>query len=147
MNGQTFLGILIVIIALGLVVLVGAPATPISAATTELSRGEIGNSTIAFVLDKALGVAIGIVLTGILGGIGAFAFSAAREAWEDRKAGKWEPGPNANFRRSSPPKQPTLSRDEIFQIALLNAISNGNPGQYVPQLTTTQPEEPPPAEF
>lgn len=149
MNTQSLIGVLIIILALLVMVLVGAPASTnnIGAVTAELSQGTPGVTTAGFILDKVIGVAIGIVVTGVLGGLAAFAFSAARDAWEERKKGDWEPGPNAGYRRKNAPKPATLGRDELFQIALLNAMTNGNAGQYMPQITTTQSEEPPPAEF
>lgn len=139
MNGQTILGIFIIVVALVGMVAISAPAAAVPVDITPASAT-------GFLLDKVLEVALGIGLTGIVVGVGSFVFVVARDAWEERKGGNWAPGPNAQFQRKQP-KTPQLSSDDLFKFAMLNAMTNGNAAQYLPQLTASQNEEPPPADF
>lgn len=142
MNIGTILALLMVIFALAAAVFLGG--TDVSSPTlalNELRQGAPGAATTGIIFNQITGVLLGILISGIVAGIGGVVFLWLRDWYENRQKGDWESGPNANFRRKGAPRQtPLMSRDEMFQLALLNAMTQGQAQKYFPQ-TSVQPDD------
>ncbi len=141
MNFGVILAILMVIFALGAGVLMGG--TDVSSPTlalSELRQGVPGPATTTILFNQIVGVLLGLLVTGMVAGIAGLVFLWLRDWYENRQKGEWEAGPNANFRRRGAKPQPTMSRDELFQLALLNAMTQGQAQRYLPQVSTLPDE-------
>ena len=135
-NFGLILAALMVIFTLGAGIMLGS--TDVSSPTLaagELRQGTPGPATTTIVFNQIMGVLLGILVSGVVAGVGGLVFVLVKDWWENRQKGDWESGPNANFRRrGAKPQTPTLNRDEIFQLALLNALTQGQHQAYLPQI-------------
>jgi hypothetical protein len=145
MNPGTIFAFLLIIMAVAIGLLMGnTDVSSASLAAEELRMGTPGPATSAVIFNQLAGFTVGILITGLVGGVSGLVFIWLRDWYEERKkskpGGEWESGPNANFRRRGVQQSQGLSKDEIFQLALLNAVTQGQAQRYLPQIS--EPVEP-----
>lgn len=142
MNIGTVLAILLVILALTAGILLGnTDVTSPAIALNEIKQHSPGAATSNIITNQIFSVFLGVLVTGLVAGIAGMAFVLVREWLENRQKGDWEPGPNAGFRRRGQRQQPMMSRDEMFQLALLNALTQGQAQRYLPQVQSPPDEQ------
>jgi len=136
MNIGVILAILLVLLAVAAGVLLGN--TDVSSPTLaahELSQGAPGAATSTIIFNQIVGVLLGILVTGVVAGVAGVVYTWLKDWYESRQKGDWEPGPNAGWRkRAGQRQQPLMTRDEIFQLAMLNAMTQGQAQRYLPQI-------------
>jgi hypothetical protein len=141
-TGLIVFSVLIVIVVIAATML--GNYDPITSAT---ARGEmqlaLGHNLTAG-MDAALGwlvkIAVGCIFTGI--GIAAFnEFKKAYGLWKrNAQAGRWQPGPNANFQRQ--PTGAKLSRQDLLLLALSGRLPGGLDARgRVPNISAAQEQD------
>jgi hypothetical protein len=142
------LAILMVMVAVCAAVLLGGTDVSSPAlAAGELRQGTPGAATASVVFNYVVGALVGILLTAVIGGIGGVVFIWLRDWYESRQKGDWEAGPNANFRRRGQRNPQAMSRDEMFQIAILSALTQGRQQVDLPQISPPAVAEQDPTAF
>jgi len=134
-NIGVILSMLVVMFALGAAVLMGnADVSSPALAAQEIQQGAPGAATSTIIFNQVVSVLLGILVTAIVTGVGGAVFVWFRDYLDERKKSDWEPGPNAGWKRRGAKPQ-GLNRDELFQLAMLNMMTQ-NGQRNMPRITT-----------
>lgn len=143
-NMGVIFALLVIVFAVGAAVMMSNTDTSSPAlAAEEMRQGGPGAAAGTIFINQIGSVLLGILVTGAVGGIGGAVLMTVRDWLQDRMIKPdWEPGPNANWRRrGGGGRSPAMSRDELLQLALLNVMTQGQAGRYMPQVRTDEPDD------
>ncbi len=133
-------GILIVFVLLILAVVgfafVLGNSDPITPAVTQGQTQMALGYDVASWLNSALGWIIKLAFGSVFAGFGVALFNELRKVYglwkRNAQAGRRQPGPNANWQRSSP--TPRLSKQDMLLLALSGRLPQGErPSVQIPQ--------------
>jgi len=134
MNAPFVLAMLVLLVVVCAAVMVGnMDVSSPALAMQEIKQGTPGAATSTIIFNQIVSVLLGILVTGMIGGVGTLVFKMASEWLEIRKP-DWEPGPNARWgQRGGGSKPRGLSQDDMLQLMLMGILAQQQ-GRNVPQV-------------
>lgn len=134
-DGTLVIFVLLILAVIGIAILVGNSDPITSAVTQGQQRVTLGHDVTNWI-NSATGSIFKLMLGSAFAGFGAALFNELRKAYRlwkrNAQAGRWQPGPNANWQRTS--STPKLSKQDLLLLALSGRLPQGErPSVHVSQ--------------